>query len=228
MPALPTDWTAECIELRNITSSTASNNTLSGGSIGISIVSAANITASSNNISNSQLEGIEFGQATNCSSISNVINGSAQVGELIDGSTGSNGIIINGDIISNTTKECIQAYKGTQNLTIKGCNLSVASGAYGVNLIGSNMVSVQSTTLNGNGVGKLAIMLDTCPGNVTITGGSISNLKSCVVGIYNVTAGSVTNNVTMSGVTVSGVPNALSTYLLNGATVGSNIVVVNH
>jgi hypothetical protein len=71
-------------------------------------------------------------------------------------------------------------------------------------------------------------MLDTCPGNLTITGGSISNFKTCVIAIYNVKSGLTTNNVTMSGVSVTGVPRALASDVENGAILGSNIVVVNY
>jgi hypothetical protein len=71
----------------------------------------------------------------------------------------------------------------------------------------------------------MAIMEDSCPGNLTVTGGSVSNFKNCILGIYNVTSGLTTNNISVSGVTVTGVPYALSTNVTNGAILGTNIQV---
>jgi len=227
MPNLPTDNTAECLEVRFVTNSTISGNIFNNGSIGASLVRSSGITLTNNQINNSQLESVELADCTSCTAQGNTIIGSAGDGILLDGAVGSTLTQITSNVISGAKNSCIHAYMGTKNVTISGCTLTVNSGAKGINLQGTTAVVVQNTTFNGNGVGSLAVMLDTCPGNLTINGGAISNFTKCVVAISNSTAGLVTDNITMSGVAVSGVPNALSTYVANGGAVGKNIVVVN-
>jgi Right handed beta helix region len=228
MPARPASIDAECMEVRSILNSTISNNTFTAGSIGCSVVEASNITVSGNKLSGSSLEAIEFADCKTSASLNNVITSSLNVGELIDGGVGSNGITITNDVISGTTAECIHTYLGTQNVTITGCTLSAPKGASAINLQATTNVKIVNTIFNGNSVATEAIILDTCPGNLTINGGSISNFKSCVIAIYNVKAGLTTNNVTMTGVKVTGVVRALSSDVENGAILGSNIIVVNH
>ena len=227
MPSMPASDAAECMEIRTMGSSVVSGNTFIGGSIGASAVRCTGIAITSNTFSGSQREGIEFANCTSSSSNTNTITSSAGDGILIDGSPASSGITINGDIISGATSSCIHTFTGTSNVTISGCNLTASANGKTVNLQGTKLVNIINTALKGNGAGSLAIMLDTCPGNLTINGGAISNFTKCVVAISNTTAGLVTDYVTMSGVTVTGVPYALSTYLTNGGAVGTHIVVVN-
>ena len=228
MPVSPSNMSAECIEVRNMLSSTISNNTFSAGSIGCSSVTCSNITVSSNKLSGSTEEAIEFADCNTSVSQNNIITSTRNVGELLDGDNGCNGITITNDVVSGTTKECIHAYLNTKNVTITGCALTAANGAMAINLQATSNVKIANTVFNGNGVATEAVMLDTCPGNLTITGGSISNFKTCVIAIYNVKSGLTTNNITMSGVTVTGVARALASDVENGAILGSNIVVVNH
>lgn len=228
MPSMPTDISAECMELKYMTNSTATNNTCIGGSISISNVRSTGLTISGNKLSGSELESIEFADCSTSASTGNTITVTAGDGILLDGAVGSNGIVLTNDIVSGATKACVHAYSGTQNLTITGCTLTTGTGSQAVNLQKSNMVKISNTAFNGNGAGSLAVMLDTCPGNLTINGGTISNFTKCVVAISNATSGLVTDYVTMSGVTVNGVPNALSTYVANGGAVGTHITVVNH
>jgi hypothetical protein len=144
---------------------------------------------------------------------------------LINGGTGSSGITVSGDNISGTASDCIHSYFNTQNLVISGCVLTAGQNKNMVNLQGSSLVKIQNTQFNGNGTANAAIIVDTCPGNIAITGGSVTNFKSFVVTIYSAKTGLVTDNVTMTGTTVSGVPKALNLVLQNGASVGSNIAV---
>ena len=226
MPYHPAASAAECMEVRYFNNSTINNNIVTGGSIGISVVNCKGVTVSRNSITYTKLESLELATCVNCFSISNFISGSAGVGELIDGS--SNGVTLMGDFITNTTQGCIHAYNNTTNLTITACTLKASVGVRAINLQGADKTIIRNTTIEGNGVATVAIMLDTCPGNLAISGGSISNFKTCVIAIYNCKAGLITDNVTMSGVTVAGVQNPLSSYIQNGALLGSNIIVVNH
>ncbi len=225
MPSLPASVEAECMEVRYILNTTISNNTFIAGSIGCSVVEASKMTVSGNKLSGSTEEAIEFADCNASALLNNVITSSFNVGELIDGGIGSNGVTITNDVISGTKAECIHTYLGTQNVTITGCNLSASKGAMGINLQATNNVKIVNTIFNGNSVATEAVTLDTCPGNLTISGGSVSNFKSCVIAIYNVKAGLTTNNVTMTGVTVTGVARALSSVVENGAILGSNVVV---
>ena len=225
MPVLPASMSAECIEVRNMLNSTISNNTFIAGSIGCSSVRCSGITVSSNKFSGSTEEAIEFADCNTSVSQNNIITSTRNVGELLDGDVGCNGITITNDAVSGTVAECIHAYKNTRNVTITGCTLSAAKGAMAINLQATSGVKIANTIINGNGVATEAVMLDTCPGNLTITGGSISNFKTCVIAIYNVKSGLTTNNITMSGVTVTGVAHALASDVENGAILGSNVVV---
>jgi hypothetical protein len=224
MPLNPTDWTAECSEIRYCNNAYIANNVTTAGSIGLSIVYCTGNVLQNNTTSGAKLEGIEFADCNNCKTWNNIIPSSLGAGILIDGGTGCNGIQLNGDKISGTAQECIHAYKKTQNLTIYGATLtSAASGTFGINLQNTTGVKIQSTKIIGNGIGNIAVVVDNCPGNITLTGGSVANFKSCVVSIYNSTKGLKTDNVSMSGVTVSGTPNVLNSVLMNGGLLGSNI-----
>jgi parallel beta-helix repeat protein len=226
LPLNTVDMSAEGMELRYCNNAYVANNTITGGSIGISVVTCTGNVLSANTCSNVVQEGIEYADCTLCKSYNNVVTGSANVGELIDGSVGCNGIQISGDKVSGTAQECIHAYYKTQNLTISGCNLtSSVKGTYAINLQNSNYVTIQSTKMYGSGLGLAAVILDNCPGNLTLTNCTVSNFTMSVVYIYNSTKGLVTNNVTMTGAVVSGVPQALTSVLDNGGLLGSNISV---
>lgn len=225
MPVKPADWSAEGIEVRYMTNSVISNNTFIAGSIGCSVVRSSGITVSANKFSGSDAEALEFADCKLCSTKNNIITSAINIGILLDGTYGSSDITLNGDIVSGTGSDCIEAYKGCQNITITSCTLTAAKSGKAINLMNTNIVKVQNTTFIGNGIASMAVMLDTCPGNFSMTGGSVTNFKSCVITIYSAQSGLVTNNVTMSGVTVSGVPTALAKVVENGASVGSNIVV---
>jgi hypothetical protein len=227
MPVSPTSSNAECMEIREVANSTISGNTFIGGSIGTSAVRCTGVALISNKFSGSQLEAIEFADCISSFSNSNIITSSAGNGILFDGATGCNGVTLTSDVISGTTGPCINAIKGTQNITITGCTLTASNGAKAINLQQTNLVTIINSSIKGNGVGSSAVMLDTCPGNLTINGGTISNFTKCVVFISNSTSSVETNNINMTGVTVSGVPSALNTYLSNGGTIGKAITVHN-
>ncbi|HJP62973.1 MAG TPA: right-handed parallel beta-helix repeat-containing protein, partial [Mucilaginibacter sp.] len=221
----PANWSAECIEVRFMTNSVISNNTFIAGSIGCSVVRSSGITVSTNKFSGSDDEALEFADCQASSTKNNIITSAFNIGILIDGAIGSTGITLNGDVVSGTGSDCIEAYKNTQNLIVNACTLTAAAGGKAINLMHSSGIKIQNTIFKGNSVATMAVMLDTCPGNVSLTGGSVSNFKTCVITIYSAQSGLVTNNVTMTGVTVTGVPYALSKVVENGASVGSNIAV---
>jgi parallel beta-helix repeat protein len=218
------DATAECMELRYITNTTVSGNTLSGGSMGVSIIETSGMKMIGNKFSGSSLQAAELGDAKGMVCQNNVVTSCLGVGYLFDGSVGSNGVTMTNDNISGTKNACIETTKGTQNLTLTGCTLTAGAGSPSMNLQATNAVSLVNTTLKG---GMEAILLDTCPGNLTVNGGTISNFTKCVVYISNSSSSCVTNNVTMTNVTVSGVPAALGTYLSNGGTIGKAITLHN-
>ncbi|MFB9845111.1 right-handed parallel beta-helix repeat-containing protein [Mucilaginibacter ginsenosidivorans] len=225
MPVKPTNWSAEGIEVRYMTNSVISNNTFIAGSIGCSVVRSSGITVSANQFSGSDAEALEFADCKLCSTKSNVITSAFNIGILLDGSGGSSDITLNSDVISGTGSDCIEAYKGCLNVTVTNCTLTAAKSGKAINLMATSGVKIQNSVFIGNSVASMAVMLDTCPGNFSMTGGSVTNFKSCVITIYSNQSGLVTNNVIMSGVTVSGVPTALAKVVGNGASVGSNVVV---
>lgn len=225
MPYRPSNWNAEGMEVRYMTNSTISVNTFTNGSIGCSIVRCSGITASWNQFSGSIEEGLEFADSKSCSSQNNTITSSGGVGILVDGSSGCNGITLTGDKISGTVEECIHAYNNTYNLVVNGATLTASANTKAINLQGTNQVKIQNVTFKGNGTAAAAIMLDNCPGNLAMTGGSASNFKQAVICIYNSKKGMTTNNVTMSGVTISGVPKGLLSVLEYGTYLGANILV---
>jgi hypothetical protein len=224
MPVMPTSWTGACAEMRFCNNSYIANNVTTAGSMGLSIVACNGDVLENNTTSATKLEGIEFADCINCKTWNNKILSSYADGILIDGGTGSNGIQLNGDVISGTAQAGIHAYKKTTNLTISGCKLSLtAASPYGIELQQSSAVTILNTTMNGNGLGNTALELDNCPGGVTMTGGSVSNFKSCFINVYNSTTGLITDNLNVSGVTVTNVPKMLVQVLLNGGILGTNI-----
>jgi parallel beta-helix repeat protein len=224
MPVNPTDLSAQAIELMYCNNLLIENNTISSGSIGISLVHCLNTTVKANTCSDISQEGIEYADSQSCTGQNNVISGSGNVGELIDGSVGSSNIQITGDKISGTAQECIQSYFQTQNLTISGCNLSIlASNTYAIHLQESNLVKVVNCNINGKGIGNAAILVDNCPGNLSMTGGTVAGFQTSVIFVYNSTQGLVTNNISMSGVTVTSVPQGFAYDLENGGLLGTNI-----
>lgn len=225
MPKLPTDWSAACIELRNVNTCNFYSNHLNGGSIGVSVVVSSGVKIQNNHANNAQLEGIEFADSNNCQTSKNLINGSAQAGILVDGSTGCNNIVLNGDTVENTTQECIHGYMNTSNLSVTNCVL--IAKYRGINLQHSTAVTVTNTSMDGLGTGDCAIVIDSCPGNFKMTGGSIKNFKKCSLSIFSNVAGMTTDNISMTGVTVANTPNPLLSVLQNGALLGKNIVIKN-
>ncbi|HTI59432.1 right-handed parallel beta-helix repeat-containing protein [Mucilaginibacter sp.] len=223
MPVNPANWAAECVEIRYCNNSTMHKNTIIGGSIGISIVRSSGTLATVNSFSNAQLEALEFADCTGCRSKGNIITSSSGVGILIDGANGCNGIECLNDVISGCAEECIHSYNSSQNIKITGCTLTTTTKA--VNLQGTNIVTISNTTFKGNGVATLAIMLDSCPGNLILSGGTVANFTKCAIAISNTKAGLVTNNVQMSGVILTSTPSGVASYTQNGASIGSNIVV---
>ena len=226
MPVNPADLSAQGMELRRCNNALIENNTLSSGSIGISMVDCSNNMVKANTCNNVSQEGIEYANCIACTGQNNVISGSGQVGELIDGDIGSTNIQITGDKISGTVHECIQGFYKTQNLTISGCTLSTSSpDSFAINLQKSNLVKVINCDINGNGIGYSAIQLDNCPGNLTVTGGTISSFKTSVIYIYNSTPGLITNNISVTGTKITSVPLGFTFELDNGGLLGSSINV---
>jgi parallel beta-helix repeat protein len=226
MPVNPADLSAQAIELMYCNNTLIENNTINSGSIGISLVHCLNNTVKGNTCNNVSQEGIEYADSQSCTGQNNVISGSGNVGELIDGSVGSTNIQITGDKISGTAQECIQAYFQTQNLTISNCTLTTsAPNVYAINLQKSNFVKVINSNINGNGTAYAAIMVDNCPGNLTVTGGTIANFQTSLIFVYNSTLGLVTNNISVSGVVVTSIPLGFADDLENGGLLGTNINV---
>ena len=226
LPVNPADISAQGMELRFCNHTLIENNTISSGSTAISLVDCLDNSVTGNTCSNVTQEGIEYADSQSCLGQNNVISGSGTVGELVDGSIGCNNIQITGDKISGTVQECIHAYYQTQNLTISGCTLTTSGpNSFAINLQKSNFVKVINSNINGNGIGYAAIQLDNCPGNLTVTGGTIANFQTSVLYIYNSTQGLLTNNISVSGVTITGVPQGVTYELDNGGLLGSNINV---
>ena len=224
MPVQPTNITAECMEVKYMTNSTLSNNVLVGGSIGESLVRTTGLTISGCNFSGQSLEAIEFADSHNGIAQNNVITSSYGVGELLDGAVGSMNIAITNDVISGTTRECIQAYTGCQTVSITNCNLT-ATGAKAVNVQGASAITITNTNFKGNGVGQLAVMLDCSPGNLVINGGTISNFTKAAIGISCTKAGLTTTGVNDMGVTLSGTPKGIVKYVANGGAIASTLQV---
>jgi len=226
MPLNPTDWTAECIEVRAVANCVISGNTFNQSSIGVSVARSSNVTVTNNKITNAQLEAIEVNDVITGICSNNVITGGVGNGYLFDGAVGSNGVTITGDQISGTKNDCIHTTAGTQNVKIVNAVLSASNGTKPISLLGTTGVTVTGTTFKGdNSAGQIAVLLTNCAGGLTINGATISNFAKCLVYISNTTSGLVTNNISVSGNTVNGVATPLGTYLINGAAVGSNVVV---
>ena len=221
MPYMPYYWNGEGMEIRHINNSIVSGNNFFGGSIGVSVVAGKNITIANNRTFNQKLEGIEFADCIDCVSKNNSIYGSHTDGILIDGARGSNGIQIIGDTIKNTNEACIHTYFNTKNVTITGCIL--VSKNKGINMQNSSFITITNNKFYGNGITQSAIVLDTCPGNITITGGSMDNFTTSPIIIYSSTPGQVTDNVKMSGVKVTNTHFGITNYLSKGAATGKNI-----
>jgi parallel beta-helix repeat protein len=226
MPLNPTDWTAECIEVRAVANCTITGNTFSQSSIGVSIARSSGVTVTNNKFFNAQLEAIEIEDSKNTATANNIITGGVGIGILLDGAVGSSNTTITGDNISGMGKDCIQSVNGTNTVKVVNAKLSAGTNAKAFNLVGTTGVTVTGTTMTGNkSAGQMAVYLTNCAGGLTINGTTISNFTKCLVYISNTTSGLVTNNISVSGNVVSGVPTALGTYLVNGGAVGSNVNV---
>ncbi|HWD89482.1 MAG TPA: right-handed parallel beta-helix repeat-containing protein [Mucilaginibacter sp.] len=226
MPLNPTDWTAECIEVRTVANCVISGNTFNQSSIGVSIARSSGVTVTNNKFSGAQLEAIEIEDSKNTATNNNIIAGGIGIGILLDGAVGSSNTTITGDNISGMAKDCIQSVAGTNTVKVINAKLSAGTNAKAFNLIGTTGVTVTGTTMTGNSsAGQMAVYLTNCAGGLTINGATISNFAKCLVYISNTTSGMVTNNVNVSGNVVTGVPTALSTYLTNGGSVGSAVTV---
>jgi parallel beta-helix repeat protein len=226
MPLNPTDWSSEGIEVRAMTNSTVTGNTFNQSTISISLVRCTGIIVSNNKCNGAQLEGIEIADSNNSICSNNVITGGIGLGYLIDGPVGSNGTTISGDKISGTAKDCIQAVAGAKNIKIVNATLAAGTNAKALNLAGTTGVTVTGSIINGNNsAGQTAVYLTNCAGNLTINGATITNFAKCLLYISNSTTGLVTDNISVTGNTVTGVTTPMGSYLLNGSKVGTNVKV---
>ena len=226
MPLNPTDWTAECIEVRALVNANISNNTFNNSSIGVSLYRSTGTTVANNKFYNAQLEAIEVNDCATTACNYNVITGGNTNGYLFDGTNGSNGTTITGDVISGTKGDCIHATAGTQNIKIINAKLTATNGTNPISLLGTTGVSISGGTMTGdNSPNQNAVLLTNCVGGLTVNGATVQNFAKALVYISS-TNGAQTKNVTVSGNVVSNVKTALGTYLINGSTVDNGTVVV--
>jgi hypothetical protein len=225
MPLKPTDQSAACLEVRAGSGCTVTGNVFNQSTIGTSLVRSTGTIVSYNKYTNVSLESIEVADSNGSICSNNIINGGG-LGYIFDGFVGSNNTSITGDKITGTTLDCIQAVTGAQNIKIVNSVLAAPTGAKALNLTGTTGVTVTGTTINGNNsAGQTAVYLTNCAGNLTINGGTITNFAKCLLYISNSKTGLVTDNISVTGNTVSGVPTPMGSYLLNGAKVGTNVKV---
>lgn len=231
MPALPANWAAEGIEVRYMNNAVIGNNTFIGGSIGISVVRSGNILVSGNNVSNSQLECIEFASSSNSATLNNTVNGSAGVGILLDGygtspfyTPACTNIALNGDNIRNTVNAAIEVEKNNSFITISGADMTTLNK--GIDILQSDHITIVGAKVDGgHHANTSGIFLDKCKGNMTVIGGQLINV-SCGLNAYNdnsVAGISLTDNITFSGVSFAGTTQRQCGVFSGGAAYGTNI-----
>ena len=223
MPLNPTDFSAECIDMWGAKNSTISNNTASGGSIGISSAFSSNVTTIRNKLTFQNQEGIEIHDNKNCSSnYDNANETAAQQGAvLLDGAVGCNHITLNNDTLTNPASSAVHAYFNTTYLYLNGCVLS--SHHTGVDAQQSNFIFSTNTSIDcGSFSGTSGYYLDTSPGNLTIQGGSITHCTNAVFANYSNGTPAVVDNIYGYCVTLTGVTTQFGSAFSGGAHYGVN------
>jgi parallel beta-helix repeat protein len=221
MPFLPKDITSECFELRYAPNSRIYNNTCIGGSIGISVVANDYVRTWRNQCSKQKEEGIEYANSNNGMIKDNTIFDQASLGILIDGFAPSScayDTLLNNKISGKTMG--VQLYKDTHDIYIRDCDISATSKV--INIQGAHDVMVHNCHLSGSGGTPVALFLDNSPGNVTMKGGTMTNVshKFFIYGTKQI----VTDNILLDGVKVSG-GRDFDQRLSGGASAGTNIKV---
>src|SRR3569832_1449185 len=150
MPLNPTDWTAECIEIRALVNAYISNNTFNNSSIGVSLYRSTGTIVANNKFNNAQLEAIEVNDCYTTACTTNIITGGVGNGYLFDGTAGSDGTTITGDVISGTKGDCIHTTAGTKNVKILNARLTATNGTTPISLLGTTGVTVTGTIMTGD------------------------------------------------------------------------------
>lgn len=226
MPNLPSSSAAECIEVRHMTNSTISHNVLYNGSIGISIVGCARITANNNQTSAQKFEGIELADSHNCSIIANSINGSQNDGILLDGGAGCRNNTFTNDTVQNVLVSAIHEFIGTKLTTINGGVYSHRTK--GLIIQQSDSTTLNRVTINGNSAsGSDGIFLNNSPGNLWANNCSII-YNNCVVFAYNTQTNASVDNIHFVNLISTGSLTNLCSNFSNGAHYGTNITFIHN
>jgi hypothetical protein len=158
MPSTPSDAAGAplCIEFgTNADYGVCANNTVSGGSMGISISSADYVSVVCNTINSPSMAGIEVAGSSNASISSNTIDGGNILGLSASGSAGA--IWVNNSALSNYISIC--------NNNIRNVNAAM------VNLINITSTGV-GLTFTGNSIDAPKNAFVSYMSNVSITGNS--------------------------------------------------------
>lgn len=248
-PPSPSSNTVSGMEARYMIDSTISNNVYVNGSLGLSIVGSANVTASANTAYNCS-NGLELAGCTYCTLDGNIVNGNSlagSVGILIDGAypSASEYNTISNNNVSGVKSSGIEIYLGAANNTIIGGTIVQAtSGQACINIIGAQSTLITGVLMYGQTTGSAGVLLDNShigTNSAYIINGTIINgcrfdsLASQAISIYASAGGTIsglrfTNNFstgTMLGTTLSGGATLSTPYYYGNSPeiIGSKVIL---
>lgn len=231
MPVNPTSWAAECIEIRNLVYGTCNNNSLHGGSIGLSVVRCSNFNSSFNKAVKGQLEGIEYASSFACTDNFSVADSSLSNGILVDGYSvspsfpSSSYIYFNGDTVKHATDHAVEIAVNSSNIYMTGCVFSTSGKCVDIKS-STNIFSTNNKIDGGGGASTVGYNLDTAPSdllspvNLVVSGGSVTNCTYALFANHSGT-NAVVGGISFSGVNLAGTTNQQGSFFSHGAHYGT-------
>lgn len=222
-----------CIETRFTNNLIVSNNVTVDGYMGISLTKGVNTTCTGNTSTNSNYAGIELADMSGKTNVSgNTIDGNGVCASGIAVSPGAvgpievNSVNIIGNTLSNFASRCIYIIGSTagKEINISGNILQLSATTNGIQL-----VKCEDVNISGNYIGyqtatdKVGLSIETSS-KINFTGNTLVNAR---ITIYAVTAVTL-DDILISGNRIKTVGSGLLQSLSGGASLGSNVQVLNN
>jgi hypothetical protein len=228
-----------CISIgRRADYTTVSLNTTYGGSMGMSIDTSAFVSATGNTINGPEYSGgggsfgIELAVAPDATVTGNTVKG-ATLGSgpgldrgIAHSAAGSFRSTITGNVIYSGAASMIAIEINSTNATVVGNPIRVTNAAsQGIRAIGASDSTISGNPIDGATTAIRGIMVQNCNG-ITVTGNPVQGMTGDAVTLRGDTASTVFNNLVAVGNVARNCGATVGQTLLNGATFGTNVVVI--
>lgn len=217
-----TTSTTECIETRNMTSSTISGLICDGGSIGISVVKCTHMAIINNRVSANNNEGIEIGNVQYSHTLANTVTSTLGVGYLIDGGATPCFLdTLNNDTARVTGRIGMQLFSNTHDMLVSGPVITHTT--QGIYCQTTNHITIRNARIDGGShASTVGIYINGGLGRILMQRGGITH-NTYAVYANNSTPGAVVDSVIGVSVNLTGTAIQFGNSFSNGAHYGAQV-----